>query len=483
MKKQRYRFRLLALLFLALFLVVCAFAVWSLRNYEGRWFSYSANPRLSAQKANVTEGDILDRNGVLLASTVDGKRVFQSSPRLRSSVVHIIGDRNGMVANSVETFHSAWLYGYTSSLQDAIYRLTHPGEERRGNNVTLTIDSALCAAIPEYFSSHPLTSGKNGAAVVLNYLTGETLALVSLPSFDPDSAGSEAVTALDSPYLNRATQANLYPPGSTFKIVTSAAALENLPDSAERTFTCTGALPVSESFTVTDFNRASHGDLTLREAFKRSCNSVYASLALELGDPALRSAAEAFGFNRNFLFRDLVVENSSYPSAGRSPEALAASGYGQSALAVTPMHLCLISAAVANNGIMREPRLLMKAVTSGGVQVLSFSSANVCRTCNPETAEILQSMMKDVVQGGGSGSRAAADSMDIRGKTGTSESYVNDRKVNYGWFTGYNAQEDLPFAVCVLVEDIPDGETGGTTAAVISHDIFVYLRGHPELVK
>ena len=228
--------------------------------------------------------------------------------------------------------------------------------------------------------------------------------------------------------------------------------------------------------------QCAHGNLTLDQAFVHSCNVTYASLALEMGDARLRAAAENFGFNRNFLFRDLVVYNSRYPTQAQSREALAASGFGQSAVAATPMHLCLMAAAIARGGDMPEPRLLKQVTTSAGGTVLSFSSASVGSVCAPAVAEKLSAMMKQVVQGGGSGAQAAVTTLDVRGKTGTAVSTVDGHPVNYGWFTGFNAQKDLPVALCILVEDIPDGETGGTTAALIAHDVFSWLKRNPDLL-
>ncbi len=481
LKRQRHRFKVIALLLFVGFLLLGLWGIWSVRNYGTRWFSHASNPRLAEQKKNVTEGDIADRNGILLATTVDGKRVYREKSADRAALVHLLGDRNGQIANSVESFQAGYLYGVQSSLLDAVQHLTRK-TERRGNNLTLTVDAELCSAIPKAFFSHPLTRGKNGAAVVMNYRTGEVLALVSLPCFDPDQADGETIAALDQPYWNRVTQA-LLPPGSTFKIVTAAAMLRSLPDAGDRTFTCTGSLQVSDQFTVTEYNHAVHGSVTLRQAFQHSCNTVFASGALELGDDQLRAVAEKFGFNQNFLFRDLVVNNSSYPRRNRTREALAASGYGQSAVTATPMHLCLLSAAVANDGVMMEPRLLKTVKSSAGATVLGWSSSSVCTVCSADVAEALQQMMKDVVQNGGSGSNASVRSMDIRGKTGTAESTSGGQPVNYGWFTGYNAQEELPFALCVLVEDIPEGETGGATAARIAADLFTYLRDHPDRVR
>lgn len=481
MKRRRHRFKMIAVLLFLGFLLLGIWGTRSVLYYGTRWYAHPSNTRLAQQKKNVTEGSIFDRNGILLASTVDGERVYRDTPRERAALVHLLGDREGQIGNSVESFQAGYLYGVRSSLLDSAYHLLHPAEVRRGNNLTLTVDAELCAAVPDAFSSHELTRGKNGAAVVINYRTGEILALVSLPSFDPDTVTSEQIAVLDQPYWNRATQA-LLPPGSTFKIVTAAAILQAFPDAMERIWNCTGALNVSEQFTVKDFNNAVHGEVSLRQAFLHSCNSVFASAALELGSDSLRRTAEKFCFNRNFLFRDLVVNNSSYPTQNRTRESLAASGYGQSSVTATPLHLCLISAAVANRGTMMEPRLLKAVKSSSGSSVLTWSSAAVGTVCDEKVAAALQQMMKDVVQGGGSGSRAAVPTLDIRGKTGTSESTSGGRMINYGWFTGYNAQADLPVALCVLVEDIPNGETGGTTAALIAGDIFRYLKNHPDRV-
>ena len=480
MKQQRYRFRLIALLLSLCFVALGLYGLWAVRVYGTRWFSHAGNARLASLKEEIIEGDILDRNGQLLASTVDGKRVYQDSAEGRAALVHVIGDREGNIANAVESFQAGYLYGYQSSLLDAVNHLIKK-TERRGNTVTLTVDAELSTEIPLFFSGHPLTKGKNGAAVVMNYLTGEVLAILSLPNYDPDHADAQTIAALDQPYWNRATQA-LYPPGSTFKTVTAAALLQQVPDAMSRTWNCEGSLQVSDDFTVRDFNGAVHGTLTLRQAFLHSCNSVFASVALSLGNDRMREAAESFGFNENFLFRDLVVNNSVYPRESQSPEGLAASGFGQSAIAATPMHLCLISAAVANNGVMPEPRLLRSVRSASGAPVLNLSPASFRTVCSPEVASVLQTLMKDVVQGGGSGSRAAVTTLDVRGKTGTAESTLGGNRINYGWFTGYNAQKDLPVALCVLVENIPEGETGGTAAAPIACDILTWLKNHPDRI-
>ena len=480
MKRQRYRIKLIAMLLILCFLGLAAWGAWSVSHYGNRWFSHAGNVRLNALKKEVTEGDILDRNGILLAHTNEnGVRVFRESAADRSSLVHILGDRQRQIANTVESLQAGYLYGYQSSLPDAVYRLIRK-TGRCGNNVSLTIDADLCTEAA--FMRHEKTGGRSGAAVVMNYRTGEILAMISLPSFDPDNVSEEIIGALDQPYWNRALQAQV-PPGSTFKMVTAAAMLSRGSAGAADPFVCSGSLEVSDTFTVHDFSGVSHGTLMLSQAFTRSCNVFFASQALKLGSDAMQAAAEDFGFNRNFLFRDLVVSNSAYPRGAQSPAALAASGYGQSAITLSPMHLCLMTGAVANDGIMMEPRVVRSVRSASGAGVLSWSAASLMTVCEPSVARQLQLLMKDAVQGGGSGAAAAVTTLDIRGKTGTSESTDHGSKVNYGWFTGYNAQTDLPVAVTVLVENIPDGETGGTTAARIVKDIFTYIRNHPDRVQ
>ena len=177
MKRQRHRFRLIALLLICCFLGLGIWGGWSVSHYGSRWFAHGSNTRLSAQKASVTEGDIEDRNGILLASTVEGERIYRESSADRSALVHLLGDRGHQIANTVESFQVGYLYGYQSSLLDAIHHLIQK-TERKGNSLTLTVDADLCSAAVKAFDDHPLTQGKSGAAVVLNYETGELLALI-----------------------------------------------------------------------------------------------------------------------------------------------------------------------------------------------------------------------------------------------------------------------------------------------------------------
>lgn len=472
MKQQKLRFRVLTLITIALLIISGAYGVYSVSAYGSRWVSSARNTRYRSAKSSVIPGDILDRNGVVVAtSDENGKRVYQSNTLSRSSMVHLIGDTEGNVANGVESFQANYLLGFETSLSERVNALLD-GEQRRGDTVVITADSRLQTEIVQIFRNTASTRGKCGAAVVLNYRTGEVLALVSLPVYDPQNITDTVRQSSQHPYWNRALQ-SLMPPGSTFKIITAAAALENLANPQNALFTCTGATQVMDRM-VTDYGNAQHGEISLARAFRVSCNNVFAQTALIIGDSALRKTAERFGFNDNFLFRDLVVENSRYPTTNRNSFEIAWSGVGQSQVAVTPLHMCMIAAAIANDGVMMEPRLLSRVQSPAGT-VRMRSSGKVYRTvCSPETAQILDGYMKDAVQNG-TGTRAKVDGLTIAGKTGSAEGSANGREVTHAWFTGYIDSDRYPYAVCVLVEE---GGTGGSVAAPVAQKIFAYLKQH-----
>lgn len=470
MKQLRIRFRVLTLVIIGLLAVAGVYGVYSVSTYGSRWFSSSKNTRYQSAKRTVIKGDIVDRKGVVLATTdEDGNRVYQSNIKSRSAVVHLIGDEDGNIANGVDSFQANYLLGFETSLSERVTALLK-GETRRGDNVMLTVDSKLCTEIVAAFQSGSKTEGKSGAVVVMNYKTGEVMALVSLPVFDPANVTDQVRSNPQHPFWNRALQSTL-PPGSTFKIVTAASALNNLPDATTRIFECTGATKVLDQV-IHDYGKAQHGDVTLERAFTVSCNNAFAQCALILGDTALRKTAESFGFNDNFLFRDFVVENSTYPTSNRNAVEIAWSGAGQSQVAATPLHMCMVAAAVANGGVMMEPRLLAKVQSPTGVTRLRYTSKQYAKVCDAATAKTIDGYMKKVVQSG-TGTAAGVNGLTIAGKTGSAESAIDGKDVTHAWFVGYIADDSLPYACCVLVEA---GDSGGSVAAPIAARVFKYLK-------
>lgn len=474
MKQLRRSMRIVAFVLVLMILLPIAYGGYSLIRYGTRWRTSEYNTYLSSLKNEVIAGDIYDRNGVKLATTqlstdVDGElvktRQYAADANVRASVVHVVGDTRGNVKNAAESFLAEYLYGANMTYPERLSQLSGSGT-LRGDNVTLTIDSNLCAYINSIFPA-----GHSGAVVVMNYKTGELFAEMSFPNYDPQLKPTVSVYQA----LNRATRW-LSAPGSTYKIVTLASALQNLPSAAaaDRTFACTGGIVFGEhERNVMDYGGTAHGSISLKSAFAQSCNSTFAILALELGDKAMRKTADNFGIGDDFTFRDLVVENSAFANSGVALMGadLAWTGAGQNELSVTPLHMCMIASAIANGGVMMEPRLLLSAQSVSGIERAAFEPIAYRTALDPATAATIREYMRAVVTSG-TGRSAAVDGLSVCGKTGTAE--IDTQEKDNAWFVGFIADDQYPFAVCIAVEE---AGTGGSVAAPIAQKIFRYLSG------
>ncbi|MCL1965507.1 MAG: penicillin-binding transpeptidase domain-containing protein [Firmicutes bacterium] len=461
MKKLRHNIRLLALMLALLFIGLGAYFSYSVYFYGGRWFASANNPRLNDQKQNVITGDIMDRNGLVLATTAaDGKRAYPRHTGMRQAVSHVVGDSRGIVANGVETFMAGYLLGFNSGILDRAERL-FSGQPARGDDVRLTIDAELC----EYAASL-LKRYQGGAIVVLNWKTGEVLCSTSYPDFDPRDINATMNSGADNGALvNRATQ-GLYPPGSTFKIITMASALDNIIGVADREAECTGTLVVDRT-TVTEASGQVHGRVTMQQAFARSCNTVFASLSLELGYNRLSQTASSFGFGDNFLFRDMVVYNAQYPTTNQNKDDLAWSGVGQGRVLATPLHMAMIAGAIANDGVMMEPRLMLSVTTAKGGSRTLLPSRTYKRACAAAVAQTIKNYMIATVVSG-TGSQARMDGVTVAGKTGSAEA-SDDKSINtHAWFVGFADSAEHPLAIAVVVER---GGAGSSVAAPIARNV------------
>ncbi len=459
MKRLRHNVRLLALLMSCLFIGLGAYFGYSVYFYGGRWFANANNPRLSNQKQTVTAGDILDRKGQVLATTVDGSRAYPRPTGTRLAVSHVVGDFRGIVANGAETFMARYLLGFESGVMDRI-RQVFTGDAARGDDVTLSIDAALCE-----YAAGQLTRYEGGAIALINYKTGELLCSTSYPDFDPRDIDATMRADDNGAFVNRVAQ-GLYPPGSTFKIITMAAAVENLEGATERTFDCTGSMVV-ERTTVTEAAQQVHGHVTAKEAFQKSCNTAFSALSLELGYGALSKTASAFGFGDNFLFRDMVVYNSQFPTTNQTRDDLAWAGVGQGRVLVTPLHMAMIAGAVANGGVMMEPRLMLSATTPRGATRSLLPPRSYKRVCAENVAAILKDYMIGTVKSG-TASQAKIDGYTVGGKTGSAEASDDKTIQTHAWFVGFVDNPDHPLAIAVVLEH---GGSGGGVATPVAQRV------------
>jgi peptidoglycan glycosyltransferase len=348
------------------------------------------------------------------------------------------------------------------------------GNEPAGAQVELTINPKAQQAAWDGLGD------QRGAVVALDPKTGDILAMVSKPSYDPDELAthnrSKAVAASkklnadeDDPLINRAIGGNLYPPGSTFKVITSAAALANGYDlDSELDGPATLDLPQTTANLDNDDDLpcGPNNKTTLLNALKISCNTAYASLGMKLGQQAMQAQAQQFGFNKE-LSIPLRVEPSVFPNDLNQPQ-LAQSSIGQFEVRVTPLQVAMMSAGIGNGGVVMRPNLIRKVVTDQQKILEEPEPQRLSEAVTEDVAEKLTTMMEAVVSEG-TGKRAQIDGITVAGKTGTAQHAAG--AAPHAWFTSFAPSDDAQVAVAVVVEDggrLGNEAFGGTVAAPIA---------------
>ena len=327
-----------------------------------RVLGHPENLRYILEEAKEPRGDIYSKDGALLAqSRREGQLYLRYYPdgAIFEPMLGFFNPKYGKsgIEQTLDNFIS---YKKWPGLIGTISRLMLMNLSDEPNTVTLTINSRLQE------KAYELLSGRRGAVVAMNPGSGEVIALVSSPSFDPNRLIEEwDILSQDesSPFLNRATM-GLYPPGSTYKIITAAAAMEK-EIGVSKIIKCAGTMKISGNI-VTEFEGRSHGEVDLDQAFTRSCNIFFASLALDLGTGLLSDYSSRFGFDKEIPF-ELPVQESHIGLTDHDDDvALAWSGIGQAKVLVTPLQMAMVACAIANSGIIMEPYLLEEIKSSEG---------------------------------------------------------------------------------------------------------------------
>jgi peptidoglycan glycosyltransferase len=346
------------------------------------------------------------------------------------------------------------------------------GRKVKGGSVVLTVKPEVQQAAADALG------GRKGAVVALNPSTGAILAMVSQPSFDPNplashdgrkatSAESALANNSDDPLINRAAQ-GLYPPGSTFKVVTSAAALSNGYTSQSQIDAPQTLQLANTRTTLPNFQGEScggNGTTSLTDALTTSCNTAYAKLGITIPgkDNALRRQAEAFGFNAPLSGFPLPTSTSRFP-AGLDDAQTELSAIGQANVLVTPLQMAMVAATVANGGREMKPYIVDKTLAPDLTTLETTSPEELARPIDGNVASQLNQMMQSVVQNGTG--TAAQLSVPVAGKTGSAENVPG--RPTHAWFIGFAPADNPQVAVAVIVEN---GGTGGTVAAPIARRV------------
>jgi penicillin-binding protein A len=331
------------------------------------------------------------------------------------------------------------------------------GQDPMGASVDVAIDPVVQQAAWDALGDY------TGAVIVTEPSTGRILAMVTKPTYDPntlvvhDSAQVQAtydglLADPSDPLFNRATGGDMNPPGSTFKLVVTAAALESGRYTPESTFPNPATLTLPGTDTVvrnSGGGTCGGGDVvTLATALRLSCNIPMAELGMELGDAAIREQAEKFGFNHEFEI-PTATEPSVYPRGLDEPQT-ALTAFGQGDVRATPLQMAMVSAAIGNGGIVMEPDLVDSITAPDFSPLQEFEAVEYGRAISQETADTMVQMMTNGVENGAA-SNARIDGVSVAGKTGTAENGESDPYTL--WFTGFAPADDPQYAITVLVED------------------------------
>ena len=485
MNRQITKLAVAAIVLLAALIVGTTYwqtwAVAGLADRQDNALTYVAQLTVDRGKILTTKGHVVLANNVKRKE--NGQTLFLRRYPNGYFAPHVIGySTQSRSRTGLERSQNDYLTGANGSLSSVARREldTLKGATIRGNDVYLTLDpKTQTTAVRQLF-------GKCGAAVAIEPQTGKILALASAPTYDPNKVETNfsALTRIRTPgctfaapLLNRATQ-GLYPPGSTFKVVTAAAALDSHAFTPDSTFYDPGYCVEYGKRVSNAGNPESpetFGTVTLAQGLQHSINSVYCNIGKAIGAGKILDYAKRFGF--------YASPNLELPADAQSPSGLYQNhrlfspkhdynvdpgrlAFGQERMLVTPVQMATVAATVANGGVLMQPHLIDKIVAPNGSIVTRVKKHRIRRAISPTTAQELNQMMQSVVRGG-TATNIHIPGVNVAGKTGTAETGVANKYTT--WFIAFAPAEKPKIAVAVALEN--QTGFGATTAGPIAQSI------------
>lgn len=390
------------------------------------WASYEGN-RDVYNEGDLSKGKLYDTNGTLLMQNTPDGMIFNDDASVRTALMHITGDKDNNISTGANRAFTDELIGY--NLINGVYSLNNAGKD-----VSLTLDANICA------TAYEALAGRSGTVGVYNYKTGEILCMVSSPTYDPVDPPSEPE---DGVYINRFTSAT-FVPGSIFKLVTAAAAIENLDDAYTWEINCTGSVSYGGEYAVTDVS--AHGTVDLEKALEVSCNCYFGQLAEKLGPDLLEKYTEKAGLMTSYDIDGIKTTEGTFdfPDSGMN---LAWTGIGQWEDMINPCSMMVYMGAIANGGEATHPNIV-KPTTFMGKQIDKITTKTTNMIDSTTAASLTEMMANNVVSHYGSENFPG---LSLCAKSGTAE--VGDYKEPHAWFAGFLNDDSNPYAFIVLVEN------------------------------
>lgn len=416
----------------------------------------SHNRRLWLNEDLVKRGSIYDRNeNVLAYSEKDGSgkqvRIY-NYPQASAPVTGYSSNTYGKTG--IEKSYNKELLAISGENFSNFRKMVVKNDT--GNDLHLSLDQNIQNIVYNYLSAY------KGSCVIMNPSTGQILAMVSTPSFDPntlDNDWNNLIQTTDGRLVNRATL-GLYRPGSVFKIITSASILENKIDTSYKD----EGSEIIQGFEIKNYGDQIFGNLDLRSAFINSANTYFANKAVNLGKDKLAKTSEKFVFNKDYEF-DLDKNNSVIPFKDLNEADLAMTGFGYGKTQITPLHMAMITSAIANDGVMMRPRLVDKITNKEKEVIFEADDEVLSKATSEKTANTIRDMMVEVVNSG-TGTNAYLNWVQLAGKTGTADKA--DGNVD-AWFVGFAPAYEPKIAFALVIEDSQG--TGGEVAAPLARNI------------
>ena len=399
--------------------------------------------------AKTIRGDIVAADGTVLATTETTEDEETRVYPFGSYFSHVIGyASNGKMG--IEKNANMYLVSSNISLNDKLAD-DIADEKHMGNTVYTTFNVDLQKAAYDALGVY------DGAVVVTEPSTGKILAMVSKPDFDPNEIEAQWDTLIkkegSSVLVNRATQ-GLYPPGSTFKIFTALEYMREHPTTYQYyQFTCTGRFTYGED-KIQCYHGTQHGTVDFLTSFAKSCNSSFANIGMQLDRTSFAETLEELYFNKDWNTQFSIKQSKVTMSEACSDSSVMQTSIGQGATQITPIHIAMVTGAIANGGTLMTPYMIEHIETSTGKVIKQYSPKEIGQVMTEEEADALTQMMIAVVKEG-TGTRLKGQNYQAAGKTGSAE--FNTKGDSHAWFTGFTYDTENPIQITVIMEDAGSG--------------------------